>query len=164
PVPVDKRDIVEMLSEYCSELAPDAIEEAGCMVCGQLVRRADLSTVGDMDLACLEERTLNVSRTTRTTSEQQIERLHGPIVDPDAQGICSDCLKEVKQGRRPKYALANGFWLGQIPTELQGLTMAEQLLIARLRRNRCIIRVSNGQCKMAANVIAFDMPMVKIYN
>jgi hypothetical protein len=44
----------------------------------------------------------------------------------------------------PTLALANGLWIGEIPDELQDLTYAEQLLIARVHHNRCIVKVSSG--------------------
>jgi hypothetical protein len=59
--------------------------------------------------------------------------------------------------------LANGLWLGAVPPQLQGLSFAEQLLISRVRRNRCIVKVSSGMSKMKANVIMFENPMPKIY-
>ena len=42
--------------------------------------------------------------------------------------------------------------------------MQNKLLIARVRHNRCIIRVSSGMHKMKANAISFANPMPKIYN
>ena len=64
----------------------------------------------------------------------------------------------------PTLALANGLWIGEIPDELQDLTYAEQLLIARVRHNRCIVKVSSGMYKMCANAISFSNPMPKVYN
>lgn len=61
-------------------------------------------------------------------------------------------------------SLANGMWIGDIPHELSCLTYAEQLLIARVRHNRCIVRVSSGMHKMRANAVTFANPMVKIYD
>src|SRR6202050_4399066 len=64
----------------------------------------------------------------------------------------------------PTLALANGLWVGEIPHVLQDLTYAEQLLIARVHHNRCIVKVSSGMSKMRANAISFSNPMPKIYN
>ena len=64
----------------------------------------------------------------------------------------------------PSLALANGLWVGEIPDALQDLTYAEQLSIARVRHNRCIVKVSSGMFKMHANAISFSNPMPKIYN
>ena len=41
---------------------------------------------------------------------------------------------------------------------------AEQLLIARVHHNRCIVKVSSGMFKMCANAISFSNPMPKIYS
>lgn len=38
------------------------------------------------------------------------------------------------------------------------------MLIAKVRHNRCVIRVASGRGKMSANAIMFSAPMVKIYN
>jgi len=64
----------------------------------------------------------------------------------------------------PSLALANGLWVGKIPDELKDLTYAEQLLIARVYYNRCIVKVSSGMSKMHANAISFSNPMPKIYS
>ena len=61
-------------------------------------------------------------------------------------------------------ALANDLWIGNVPEELQGLTYAEKLLIARVRHNRCVIRVTGGVHKMKANAITFANPTPKVYN
>ena len=61
-------------------------------------------------------------------------------------------------------ALANGKWIGKIPIELQNLSYAEQLLIARVHHNRSLIRVSSGMHKMRANAISYANPMPKIYH
>ena len=55
-------------------------------------------------------------------------------------------------------------WIGEIPDELQDLTYAEQLLIARVHHNRCIVKVSTGMYKMHENAILFSNPMPKVYN
>ena len=52
----------------------------------------------------------------------------------------------------------------QIPDELQELTYAEQLLIAGVCHNRCIVKVSSKMYKMHANAILFSNPMPKVYN
>jgi hypothetical protein len=74
------------------------------------------------------------------------------------------CVEFLQKKKVPTLALANGLWVGNIPDELQNLTYAEQLLIARVRHNRCIVKVSSGMSKMCANAISFSNPMPKIYN
>ncbi|KAF9455305.1 hypothetical protein BDZ94DRAFT_1231032, partial [Collybia nuda] len=68
------------------------------------------------------------------------------------------------KGGRPKNALANGLWIGDIPDVLKGLTYAEKILIARIRHNACVVRVASGCGKLDANAIMFANPSVKIYH
>ncbi len=64
----------------------------------------------------------------------------------------------------PKKALANGLWLGEVPKELSDLTVAEQLLIARVRINRFAVKVESGMHKTKCNIIAFQNPVPQIYD
>ena len=52
---------------------------------------------------------------------------------------------------------------GNNSNQLQDLSYAEQLLIAQIRHNRCLVRVSSGMRKMTANAISFANPIPKVY-
>ena len=99
----------------------------------------------------------------RKVSSDPICELNGPIIDHNCRYICKSCKETVKRRRIPKFALARGLWLGKVPDELQGLSFAEQLLVGRIRHNRCIVRVAKGMHKMIANAVTFEHPMQKIY-
>ncbi|KDR64876.1 hypothetical protein GALMADRAFT_47734, partial [Galerina marginata CBS 339.88] len=58
----------------------------------------------------------------------------------------------------------SGFWIGEVPDVLKNLTYVEKLLIARVRHNRCIVKVASGRYKMRANAITFQNPVPKIYD
>lgn len=64
--------------------------------------------------------------------------MYGPsveYVDGCARGLCCDeCLVMTDSERLPHFALARGLWVGDIPDELIGLSLVEQLLIARCSR------------------------------
>ncbi|KAF8573073.1 hypothetical protein K439DRAFT_1650068 [Ramaria rubella] len=60
-------------------------------------------------------------------------------------------------------SLANGNWLRKVPIQLWGLSYTEKLLIARVRKNYCVIRVESGFFKMHANAVLFPNPTSKIY-
>ncbi|KIM74021.1 hypothetical protein PILCRDRAFT_80473, partial [Piloderma croceum F 1598] len=77
--------------------------------------------------------------------------------------MCCSCEGSLLLGLTPKFALANGLWLGEIPSQLQNLTFTEHLLISRVRHNKCIIRASSGMHKMKCNAIMFENPTPKIY-
>lgn len=50
-----------------------------------------------------------------------------------------------------------------MPPQLQELTYAEQVMITRVRHNRCVIRVNPGRVRMHENAIMFARPASKVY-
>ncbi|KAF8219193.1 hypothetical protein L208DRAFT_1143805, partial [Tricholoma matsutake] len=105
-----------------------------------------------------------MSQKERTCSDDPITDIEGPILDNDLDNICKPCFKSISQGKVPLMALANGKWIGKVPSQLKELSFAEQLLVARVRHNHCLVRVSSGMHKMRANAITFANPMPKIYD
>ena len=137
----------------------------GCAVCGQLTPITQLSKVSDTecDLDILTREGMGITCAERFSSKDPIREIKGPIMDSNCTKICRSCEDSLMQGLTPKYALANGLWLGNVPPQLKNLSYAEQLLISRVRRSKCIVQVSSGMHKMKANVIMFENPMPKIY-
>ena len=153
----------KIVSDFCVYTSPDVFEEAGCAVCGKLTpicEMEELSEVENISLLKVD----GVTRKARTKSSDTVKELRGPILAPKCSRICPICIDSLEKKKMPTLALANGLWIGEIPNELQDLTYAEQLLIARVRHNRCIVKVSSGMFKMRANAISFSNPMPKIYN
>ena len=97
-------------------------------------------------------------------STDPVRELRGPILALGCNGVCPICVESLDKNKMPTLALANGLWIGEIPDELQNLTYAEQLLIARVYHNRYVVKVLSGMRKMCANPISFSNPMPKIYN
>ena len=52
--------------------------------------------------------------------------------------MCFECIRSLERRKLPKLSLANNLWIGEVPSELTGLTIPEQLLIAR-HYPRCYI-------------------------
>lgn len=44
--------------------------------------------------------------------------------------VCTHCHRALRRARKPKYALANGLWIGNVPHELRDLTLPEQMLLS----------------------------------
>jgi hypothetical protein len=60
--------------------------------------------------------------------------------------------------------LANGLWLGTVPSELSSLNFVEWLLVAWVCLNSYFVRVAvSGFRKMTSHVIAFESPIPKVY-
>ncbi len=154
----------KIISGACMEMSPDVFQEAGCMICGRLTPLVDLiDLVGlNLDFNILVRQ--DVTRKERQNLNEPISQLDGPAVDSDLSKICRSCHGPLSKGKVPLHALANGNWIGKVPKELTDLSFAEQLLVARVRHNRCIVRVSSGMHKMRANAISFANPIPKVYD
>jgi hypothetical protein len=145
-----------IIADFCEATGPNHFQEAGCTVCGALTLQSDLLDVNCIDhkFNILGAEGLGFTRQERKTSTDPISECYGPVIDKDCHYICKSCKDAVSCGKVPKFALARGLWIGKVP---------EQLLIARVRHNRCIFRVAKGMHKMIANAVTFEHPMQKIY-
>ncbi|KAJ3544805.1 hypothetical protein NMY22_g2652 [Coprinellus aureogranulatus] len=164
PPPLSEDVNREIIREFCADLKPAAFEESGCAVCGQLTLLTNLIPLADVDCSLDPLIELGLARKERLNFNQPIEYETGPILDRQLTAICPSCLKHLENGRRPRHALANGLWLGEVPKVLADLSFVEQLLIARVRTNRYVVRISSGHSKMVGNAISFAQPMAKLYD
>jgi hypothetical protein len=156
PDPPSAKLCQNIISDFCADTSPNVFEEAGCAVC----QMEELSDIENINLLKVD----GVTRKVRYKSSDAVKELRGHILAPDCSRVCHICVESLENKKVPTLALANGLWVGKIPNELKDLTYAEQLLIARVRHNRCIVKVSSGMSKMRANAISFSNSMPKIYN
>jgi hypothetical protein len=164
PLPPASQQIEQIVNDFCVDTSPVAFEESGCAVCGQLKLRTDLTPIPECGCDFSSLVVDGVSRQERVSTDDPVQELKGPIIDNSCDDICKTCLSSVKKGKIPKHALANGLWLGPVPDQLMGLTFAEKMMIARVRHNRAVVRVSSGRAKMVANVIMFANPTPSVYH
>ncbi|KDR65457.1 hypothetical protein GALMADRAFT_81852, partial [Galerina marginata CBS 339.88] len=164
PQPLTDKLQHTIISDFCNDIKPNKFEEAGCAVCGKLTLLTELLKLANLNLNLDILYQPGVTQIERKSSDDPLEEIQGPVLENDLDSICQTCYKSVSKGKIPMFALANGKWLGKVPPELQNLSYAEQLLVARVRHNRCLVRVSSGMHKMRANAISFANPTPKIYN
>ena len=55
--------------------------------------------------------------------------------------FCPECYKNIKKGKTPPLALANHMVLGEIPPELQDLTIVEEAMIARCQAKTWVVQL-----------------------
>ncbi|KAJ3562044.1 hypothetical protein NP233_g9822 [Leucocoprinus birnbaumii] len=67
--------------------------------------------------------------------------LHGRASKGKNAVVCIKCLSKLKHGSLLPLALANGLWIGDIPFQLEVLTLAEKLLIARYYSAAYVIKL-----------------------
>jgi hypothetical protein len=163
PDPLDRKLAHLIIKSACDAMEPHQIEEAGCAVCGQLVLKSMLSRLSAVTnflhiLACP-----GVTRKERLTRKDMISE-YSIVLDDSCDQICNDCWASLHKNKIPKYALAKGLWIGQVPEVLSSLHFVEHMLIARVRHSCCCIKIASGMHKMKANVIAFQSPILKVYD
>lgn len=84
--------------------------------------------------------------------------------------ICPICWtqlqKKVKQ-KLPSRCAANKMWIGDVPTELENLTIPEQQLISLYRHNQCVMKfesvfhsLETQQSKLKGNCISVITIMI----
>jgi len=83
--------------------------------------------------------------------------------------ICSECWSSLIKEKIPKFSPANKIWIGDVPEQLQGLTIPEQKLIALYRNNSCIVKLhssfhstSTAQSALKGNCISFPQDVINI--
>ncbi|KAF9052105.1 hypothetical protein BJ165DRAFT_1332172, partial [Panaeolus papilionaceus] len=145
PKPASLKIIADIMSAYSNDLNPKVIEETGCAVCGQLTPLHTMIPLADI------QHQLDVLIEPGATRAERFD-----IMTP-----CTPCDGPVLA---PLVSLANWLWIGEVPGVLQNLTLAEQVLISRVRHNYCVVRIANGHSKMIANAIAFEHASWKICN
>jgi hypothetical protein len=165
PCPLSKKLQHKIINDFCDDTSPKMFMESGCAVCGCLTPVVKLQKISELSLNLDILRNTEVTQKECFSMQDLIQPLNDlPVLLETLDTICPKCYKSLSTDKLPTLALANGLWLGNIPDELSELTYAEQLLIARVRHNRCIVRVSSGMHKMTANAITFANPTPKIYD
>ena len=107
-----------ILLKVCKKMYPEAIEEAGCAVCGELKPLQKMSRLKSVKnfLRILE--TPGVTRIERRTNAQILKEYTGPVLDYTCSHICDSCRKDIRRNKVPRLALANNLWLGKVPNSV----------------------------------------------
>ena len=168
PDPPSNDLLEDVCNGFINDSLPSDLKETGCAVCGVLTQTrltVDLDKIHDI-LSILNETMTpdHITRKERKKSTDPIESLHNIPIAPGCDKVCNKCMSFLSKERIPPLSLANGLWIGEVPTELSGLSFAEKMTITRVRHNACIVRVSSGMHKMKANAILYQTPMPKIYD
>ena len=76
--------------------------------------------------------------------------------------LCQKCHGSLSKGHIPKFSPANNMWLGDVPPELQELTIPEEKLLSLYRHNSCVIKLhspfhsaTTAQAALKGNCITF---------
>ena len=163
PPPLSKNLAHAIITKACQKMNKENIEEAGCAVCGQLTGIRQLSSLKSVKNLLHVLKSPGFSKLEKQ-SESDTLKEEDIVIDHCCNKVCDTCRGSLRQGKVPKYALANGLWIGAIPAELSSLRVVERMLVAKVRHSCCSIKIASGMRKMKANAIAFPSPVLKVYD
>lgn len=174
PSPLSVAAKAAIVSDWCENTSSTAVSESPCAVCASLTLRLDLHLLADTDVDLSPLIRPNVTREERFHASDPIRSLPGPILfeggvtlvdNVRTLAICPPCLNVLRRHSLPARSLANGRWVGNVPSVLRGLSYSEELMIARYRHSFCVAQVSRSQQRyLAANVIVFGQPVDRMYD
>lgn len=135
-----EEDVQYRHERYRNATSNDALAQCVCVCCAREVWRREAQEVLLSSLKCkdrlrpwkahpahkLVDGMLLVEDKLRETPE-------GP-----AGMFCDDCFRKLRSKKTPPLSLANNMWIGDVPEEIQCLTVPEQMLIA-LHYPRCFV-------------------------
>jgi len=106
---------------------------AACMVCS--VETEDNKHAAEMDVELIPNKELLTPETPHPAHELCFGLLLDMTIvetkkDTYHGKVCGTCLNDLKDVKTPVMALANGSWVGPVPSILEDLTITEQTLIA----------------------------------
>jgi hypothetical protein len=139
------------------------VEEAGCAVCGQLTPKIALSRLSGVKNYLHVLASPGITRQERHRHSDKIKE-YPTAIDHSCDQICNPCRASLRNGKVPRFALAHGLWLGAVPEVLSSLRYIERMLVAKVRHSCCCVRIASGMRKTKANAIAFQAPVLKLYD
>jgi hypothetical protein len=128
--PPSKEVVDTAISEFIDRTGNAALAVGICAICARETRSIDLS-LQRLDSIPNPHRLIPI---TPHPSHDLFNGmlLHPPgVLDNGTGSLCAECVMALKADKIPKYALANGMWIGRIPHELAYLTLPERILIAK---------------------------------
>ncbi|PVG02887.1 hypothetical protein CPB86DRAFT_696254, partial [Serendipita vermifera] len=167
PLPSDQK--LRILNSAIDGFSEHALQEVICSVCARLSPKSSALTysLSDPRLIVLCRDNSHITRIERLHANEAICQVVGPILHSSAHQsgfavVCSECNHSLLQSRIPKSSLANGNWIGDIPSCLMELNFIEKLLVAKYRHNVCVVRVSEGHGRLRCNAVVQARPIQRI--
>ena len=175
---VPSADVIkDCYQQFFEATSNDTMQSMVCSVCARRMRVA-ISNFRDVPLNAIPNR----HRLQPAHPHSNTELVQGMLLEPSTIGVpddipfarlCSQCWTALQSqsNHPPRYALANGLWLGEVPFLLDQLTMPEHLLIARKFPRVYIMKLfarsrrghpDTLQQALKGNVSTFDLNTHKI--
>lgn len=104
------------------------------IACGSCAREMNMEDCDEMLLEDIPNRHHLVPNTPHPAHKLNQDLLiYTPTIGPLGQtvNLCHECRNHLRKNKRPRLSLSNDMWIGDIPPQLQNLTLPERLLIAK---------------------------------
>ncbi|KAF9050139.1 hypothetical protein BJ165DRAFT_1322928, partial [Panaeolus papilionaceus] len=118
PNPFDSVLRDKILTKACKRLSPNAFQESGCAVCGELHPFTALSKLKSVKNMLHVLSSPGMTRVARKNGKDPVKEFSGPVLDYSCSHICDTCRRAVREGKTPRLALAHGLWIGAVPVTL----------------------------------------------
>ena len=155
----DEDDLVERLlvskfmktpsQEVLNSLVSDFVDATSnnalkTVACGSCARETNINECDEVLLKDIPNRHQLVPHTPHPAHEL----FHGLLIYAPAISVskstvtlCDECQNQLKKNQRPRLSLSNDMWIGDIPRELQGLTLPERVLLGKYFPTAYIIKL-----------------------
>ncbi|CAF4217031.1 unnamed protein product, partial [Adineta steineri] len=172
PIPTDLKK--ECLQQFLSQMSMSVLAEVTCAVCNirtpeQESIKMPMSEIPNIHLLKISDELKNLVINTQSSTSKNsngsstskssyfyyandiILYVNGIYQENNMNMciLCQKCSNGLSKEQIPKFSVANNMWLGDIPVELQGLTIPEEKLISLHRHNSCIIKLQSPFHSMA---------------
>ena len=104
------------------------------VACGSCAREMDVEDCDEMPLEDIP----NKHHLIPNTPHHAHKLVFGLLIYTPALGmsgqtvhLCHECRNYLKKDKRPRLSLSNDMWIGDVPPQLQNLTLPERLLLAK---------------------------------
>jgi hypothetical protein len=155
-----------------NETGSESLKMSTCAVCAVrcLSCQVHSTSLHDCDLSCLRvpTDTGDVWMGTNVPLPYESGPLAGLQFDPQGVdlrddedicvSICSTCNKSLRKKKIPKFSLVNSFFLGEVPVELQELTIIEESMIALCWSKCYVIQLKDN----SHEVVSHDVPAIRL--
>ena len=128
-------------SDFIDATGNDALKTVACGSCAREMNTDECSEISIKDIP-------NKHHLIPHTPHPAHELVHGLLIYAPALGssketlhICNECRNQLKKNVRPRLSLANEMWIGDVPPQLQNLTLPERILIGKYFPSAYIVKL-----------------------
>ena len=135
----EKKD--DIISRFIDATGNSALKN---VTCGSCARETNIRECDEMPLENIPNKHHLVPYTTHPAHNL----VHGLLIHTSAFGnsnstvyLCNDCQNQLNNDKRPQLSLSNSMWIGDVPSQLQNLTLPERLLLAKYFPSAYIVKL-----------------------